>query len=475
MKTAILFTGTSYNFKHSIDSLMQNFAEPNDADVFILTSMLNMRRRTVAGTIPLAENADEWHLKSVQIERDERSLTWVDVELIRKTLGNRLKGLWFIEDMPEYQSYLLGQRFDMMELVNDFRAKNNPAPFGSDVNDPDNGNVTCIVNQYNHVQKCFELMKEYEIAHGRYDYVVRARLDFVCPFEFNISHYYLGQDYPYLYLCGSYGVDDFEWADEFCFWARRDIAEKLFMNMHKMGFITDKKERNTISNNNEFLFSPETQFALLLHLLELKVLNVKIYRSAKFTYGGDGYDYMNYMFRRDIDLEHEYKMVCRGPSDINEHLPILKEYAQKCDHVTELGTRYGNSTIAFMMESYNTLITYDVQHNSKIDYLQLIADENGIDYKCIIKNPQSIEETDLLFIDTDHHVDQCSKELALHADKVRKYLIFHDVVSFWEKGQGYEKGGGLKYAIEPFMRDHPEWKQVYRAENNNGLLILERC
>jgi len=79
-------------------------------------------------------------------------------------------------------------------------------------------------------------------------------------------------------------------------------------------------------------------------------------------------------------------------------------------------------------------------------------------------------KTAILFTGTS-----CSKELALHHDKVRKYLIFHDVVSFWEKGQGYEKGGGLRYAIEPFMRDHPEWKQVYRAENNNGLLILERC
>jgi len=108
-----------------------------------------------------------------------------------------------------------------------------------------------------------------------------------------------------------------------------------------------------------------------------------------------------------------------------------------------LGTRYGNSTVAFLAAKPKKFITYDVQHNAKIDYLRLL----GADVR--LENPQEIEETDLLFIDTDHHVEQCSKELALHHAKVKKYLIFHDVVSFWEKGQGHESGGGLKYAIEP--------------------------
>ncbi len=55
-----------------------------------------------------------------------------------------------------------------------------------------------------------------------------------------------------------------------------------------------------------------------------------------------------------------------------------------------------------------------------------------------------------------------------------KYIIFHDTFTFWEKGQGHESGGGLRYAIEPFLELNPQWKQIYRAENNNGLMILER-
>jgi hypothetical protein len=363
----------------------------------------------------------------------------------------------------------------MMREVNNFRELNIPQPFGSNVLNTENGNIRCVIDQYGHIKKCFELMEEYEDANGfTYDYVMRARIDFICPFNFNLAHYYLNQDYPYLYLCGSYKIDNFEWTDEYCWFSKRPIAEKIFKSLDRMGLITDKMGKETISNNNEFLFSPETQFSLLLHELGLKVLNVKIYRSGRYTNDGD-YDYMNYTFSRHaIDLEYEYQLVCRGPSDINEHLPVLREYAAKCKHVTELGTRFGNSTIAFMAARPEKFVTYDVCPNDKLEYLDLVAQQAGINYECKIVNPQEIEETDLLFIDTDHHVEQCSKELALHADKVRKYLIFHDVVSFWEKGQGHEVGGGLRYAIEPFMETHLEWKQVYRAENNNGLLILER-
>ncbi len=71
-------------------------------------------------------------------------------------------------------------------------------------------------------------------------------------------------------------------------------------------------------------------------------------------------------------------------------------------------------------------------------------------------------------------MEQCSVELRLHADKARKYIVFHDTTTFWEKGQGHESGHGLRYAIEPFLEQNPQWQIEYRAMNNNGLLILKR-
>lgn len=484
MRTAILFSGTAYNFRHSIASIMENMVLPNDADVFILTSRYNMMRRTVSSSdVPLADDANQdlWNSKSRSITRHETQINDSDIAFIRETFGNRLVELQFIEDNPSYMAYLNTERVNMMMGINRYRDEcltipGAIQPFGGDATQPENGNIKCVVDQYNHVKKCFEIMQHHEGIKGRYDYVVRARLDCIASEKIVFAHYYLNHDYPYLYLCGSVRNDSFEWADEFFWFSKRDTAEKLFPALNRMGFITDRKY-NTLApmQPNDFVFAPETQFSLLLYELEIPLINVHIYRSAKFTNGGDGYDYYNYKLRRDkIDLEYEYELVCKGPSDINEHLPTLRKYAEECDHITELGTRYGNSTVAFMAAK-KKLITYDVAHNEKIDYLVKIAQENDLDFRVVIENPQEIEPTDLLFIDTDHHVEQCSIELKLHADKVRKYLIFHDTTYFWEKGQGHQSGGGLRYAIEPFMASHPEWKQKQRFTNNNGLLILERC
>lgn len=479
MKTAILFSGTAHNFKYSIQSLMDNVVVPNDADVFILTSRYNLRRKTPHTTdnLPTATDYAEWDAKALTSIRDvSQPINDADIELIRNTFGDRLKGLYFIDDMPEYQNVMLNDRIRMMDLVNKYRRENTPAPFGGDVTNSDNGNIKCVIDQFNNIKKCYEIMEAYENGNGfKYDFVMRIRLDFVAPDVINIAHYYLNQDYHYLYCMGCFRIDKFEWMDEWGWFSHRDTAAKLFPYLNRMGFTINKKY-NTIGSGNEFLFAPETQFSLLLHELNMKVINVHIYRSACYTDGGDGFDYMNYRFLRyRIDMQHEYGLVCRGPSDINEHLPILKEYASKCDHVTELGTRFGNSTVAFMAASPRVFISYDVQYNPKIDFLKLIAKESDVNFIFKLENPTEIEETDLLFIDTNHNVESCSLELKLHADKVRKYLIFHDIIYFWEKGQGHEHGGGLRYAIEPFMREHPEWRQIYRAENNNGLLILERC
>lgn len=90
-----------------------------------------------------------------------------------------------------------------------------------------------------------------------------------------------------------------------------------------------------------------------------------------------------------------------------------------------------------------------------------------------------IEETELLFIDTNHHVDQITKEVTLHSPKVKKYMAFHDMSrkgGFWHQGQGYDfGGGGMKLFMEPFMEQNKHiWKIAEWRDNNNGLLILER-
>lgn len=50
-----------------------------------------------------------------------------------------------------------------------------------------------------------------------------------------------------------------------------------------------------------------------------------------------------------MTLEQKYTELCVNPSDINEHLPTLKKYAEECDHITEMGVRGIVSTYALLM------------------------------------------------------------------------------------------------------------------------------
>ena len=61
-----------------------------------------------------------------------------------------------------------------------------------------------------------------------------------------------------------------------------------------------------------------------------------------------------------LDLENNYTIRCEQPSDINEHLPTLKKYAEECEHITEMGVRWVVSTFAFMAGLPKKLISYDI-------------------------------------------------------------------------------------------------------------------
>jgi hypothetical protein len=179
------------------------------------------------------------------------------------------------------------------------------------------------------------------------------------------------------------------------------------------------------------------------------------------------------------NLEEIYNEKCSTYSDISEHLPTLKKYTEECEHVTEMGVRYVVSTYAFMMGKPKKLISIDIlpveNFGIKREYLKKIAEDNGVDFNFIVGDTTKIEieETDLLFIDTWHVYQQLSKELELHGNKTKKYIILHDTTTFGEYGECNE-GDGLWRAIEEFLLLNPNWVIEKRYTNNNGLTILKK-
>jgi len=192
-------------------------------------------------------------------------------------------------------------------------------------------------------------------------------------------------------------------------------------------------------------------------------------------------------------FETEYINAYTQPSDMFEHVKYLKSLCddQDVNHVTEMGTRTGISTRAWL-NSDVALRACDLKFDSRIKQLMDIAIEEGKDVSYHEGNclHVEIEETDLLFLDTWHVYDQVIAELNLHASKVKKYIVFHDTITFGfvdEKNKVHvgihevddelkdgTKNVGIFNAIVKFMIDNPGWKFKEHRTVNNGLTVIER-
>lgn len=188
------------------------------------------------------------------------------------------------------------------------------------------------------------------------------------------------------------------------------------------------------------------------------------------------------MIKYDIEERYNrYLNVKEGWGiDMTDHMPTLRKYASECEHVTEMGVRFVVSTWAFLAGKPKKLVCYDITppntFDSTID-LDDIADAaklNGTEFVFNLESTltATIEETDLLFIDTLHNYEQLIYELTHHGNKARKYIIMHDTVTFAEIGE--TSPNGLKRAITEFLEVNSHWKEKEVFTNCNGLTILER-
>jgi hypothetical protein len=167
-----------------------------------------------------------------------------------------------------------------------------------------------------------------------------------------------------------------------------------------------------------------------------------------------------------IDVIQKIKELSNESSDINEHFSIMLKYGKECEHITEFGVRNVVSTWAWVGSNPKKLICYDIITSSKIHDIYDTTKELGIDFQFIEASTLEIEieETDLLFIDTEHNYDQMKGELGLHGNKARKYIAFHD--TGWATQ--------MNKAITEFMEVNLHWVECETVTNNNGFRVIKR-
>lgn len=192
---------------------------------------------------------------------------------------------------------------------------------------------------------------------------------------------------------------------------------------------------------------------------------------------------INELYENHITKPNQFKSI-----DIYEHLPTLKSYSEKYNHITEMGVRWGSSTIAFLAGNTSKLISYDIQITNEINHIINLSKTIDTDF---IFNKQDtlsidIETTDVLFIDTLHTYNQLYSELTKHSEKVKHHILLHDTISFREKDEVlYNHASnlvknmsntkkGLYAAVIDFISTNDDWYIEKEYDNNNGLMVLSR-
>ena len=176
-------------------------------------------------------------------------------------------------------------------------------------------------------------------------------------------------------------------------------------------------------------------------------------------------------------LASKYTHHAAIPSDIYQHMPILRAYALQCNSVTEMGVRGVVSLWAWLDAAVPTIVAYDINNppTEELQYVETYAQQRSINFSFIKADVLTItiQPVDLLFIDTLHKYEQLAQELQLHADKVNRYIIFHDTTLYGYRDEIGE-GPGLRKAIDEFLQRTDNWDFEKILTNNNGLTILKR-
>jgi predicted O-methyltransferase YrrM len=158
-------------------------------------------------------------------------------------------------------------------------------------------------------------------------------------------------------------------------------------------------------------------------------------------------------------LAAEYDRLCRVPSDIYEHLPTFVEMVRErnAQHVIELGTRTGVSTIAWL---YGLQATGGLLTSVDIDERPAIGNHDGWtfiqgdDLDPAITS--ALEPADIVFIDTSHLYEHTVAELNIYRWLVKPggLIVCHDTNLERPQGAPARPKFPVRTALEEFAADN---------------------
>jgi cephalosporin hydroxylase len=167
-----------------------------------------------------------------------------------------------------------------------------------------------------------------------------------------------------------------------------------------------------------------------------------------------------------MTLKERYDKLCTEPSDIWLHLPrfVAMVHDLAADHVIELGTRSGVSTVAWLYGLEQTggrLTSIDIDEKPGIGEHPHWTFIQGDD--CDPDLFGQLDPADIVFIDTSHLYDQTVRELNLYRWLVKPggFIVCHDTELPRPEGAPPRPLFPVKTAIEEFVAVNGfEWFNV---------------
>jgi hypothetical protein len=153
----------------------------------------------------------------------------------------------------------------------------------------------------------------------------------------------------------------------------------------------------------------------------------------------------------------------------------IKKYMKECKSYMELGTHQGGTASIAMLCKPNRVFLVDMDMSRYRKFLAPIAlewcDKNDIEL--IVKEADStsigtINMTDMLVIDSYHHPEHMKRELNLHGNNVRKYIIAHDTSIVNSKAND-----SLYQTMKQFA-DTNGWEVIERGTTNVGYTVIKK-
>lgn len=167
-----------------------------------------------------------------------------------------------------------------------------------------------------------------------------------------------------------------------------------------------------------------------------------------------------------------FEEIKRNSSDINEHVETIFNYTKGCDISVSLGIGKGDAAFSLLLGcQHHISIDSDLSRDTLNFLNEFFGSKSSSIYQSTTE-PIDLENFDVLFVDSVHTADYVEKELKAHANKVNKFIIFHDTYIFGDVGE--DGGEGIKKPIYEFLSHNQEWKIVYNENHNNGLIILAK-